>query len=91
VNRGALLALGLVSLGGAAALAPPAASGSGTVVSALGRSMGGLRIACVDALFLRAEALRPIHDWVSEYEQLWADRLDRLDGYLEEVQRRDER
>jgi len=40
---------------------------------------------------LRAEALRPIHDWVSEYEQLWADRLDRLDGYLEEVQRRDER
>ncbi len=35
---------------------------------------------------LRPEALRPIHDWVSEYERMWADRLDRLDDYLGEVQ-----
>src|SRR5262252_3836987 len=28
---------------------------------------------------LNAPALRPIHDWVKEYEQLWSDRFDRLD------------
>lgn len=38
---------------------------------------------------LDALALRPIHDWVSEFEQLWNERLDRLDSYLDEVQRKE--
>ena len=40
---------------------------------------------------LEASALRPIHDWVSEFERLWNERLDRLDTYLEEVQRKEYR
>jgi len=35
---------------------------------------------------LEAAALRPIYDWVSDFERLWNERLDRLDTYLEEVQ-----
>ena len=34
---------------------------------------------------LDARALKPIHDWVGEYERHWNDRLDRLDNYLDEV------
>ena len=30
-------------------------------------------------------ALKPIHDWVSGYEQLWSERLDRLDAVLQEL------
>jgi DNA-binding transcriptional ArsR family regulator len=39
---------------------------------------------------LDANALRPIHDWVSEYERHWNERLDRLDDYLAEVRRKEE-
>jgi len=35
-------------------------------------------------------ALKPIHDWVKDYERLWNERLDRLDGYLYQLQRKDE-
>lgn len=38
---------------------------------------------------LDAGALRPIHDWVSGFERLWNERLDRLDSYLDEVQRKE--
>jgi DNA-binding transcriptional ArsR family regulator len=38
---------------------------------------------------LDANALRPIHDWVSEYERHWNERLDRLDDYLAEVRRKE--
>ena len=38
---------------------------------------------------LEADGLRPIHDWVSEFEMLWSHRLDRLDDYLGEVQRKE--
>jgi len=34
-------------------------------------------------------SLRPVGDWVAKYEQLWNERLDRLDDYLSELQRRD--
>jgi DNA-binding transcriptional ArsR family regulator len=34
--------------------------------------------------------LRPLHDWLSKYEQAWNDRLDRLDDYLQELQRQGE-
>src|SRR6266545_2972120 len=35
---------------------------------------------------LNAKALKPVHDWVKAFEQLWNDRLDRLDEYLNEIQ-----
>lgn len=35
---------------------------------------------------LHPVALKPIHDWVADYERLWNERLDRLDGYLYEMQ-----
>jgi DNA-binding transcriptional ArsR family regulator len=34
---------------------------------------------------LNGRALKPIHDWVSDYEQLWSDRFDELDAVLEEL------
>ena len=38
---------------------------------------------------IEAASLRPIHDWVSGFERLWNERFDRLDDYLEEVQRKE--
>jgi len=37
---------------------------------------------------LAPEKLRPLHDWVSKYERAINDRLDRLDDYLQGLQRR---
>jgi DNA-binding transcriptional ArsR family regulator len=34
---------------------------------------------------LNGHALKPIHDWVKEYERTWSDRFDRLDAVLEEL------
>ena len=34
---------------------------------------------------LNADPLKPIHDWVKNYEQLWSQRFDRLDVVLEEL------
>jgi DNA-binding transcriptional ArsR family regulator len=36
---------------------------------------------------LEPARLRPLHDWLSQYEQAWNDRLDRMDDYLKELQR----
>ncbi|MGH9122503.1 MAG: ArsR/SmtB family transcription factor [Acidimicrobiales bacterium] len=33
---------------------------------------------------LNPAALRPIHEWVAQYEQLWTERFDLLDTLLEE-------
>jgi DNA-binding transcriptional ArsR family regulator len=35
---------------------------------------------------LNAKALKPVFDWLKAFEQLWNDRLDRLDEYLTELQ-----
>ena len=40
---------------------------------------------------LNGRALKPIHDWVENYERLWSDRFERLDVVLEELKQRDER
>jgi DNA-binding transcriptional ArsR family regulator len=40
---------------------------------------------------LNGTALRPIHDWVKNYERHWNERLDRLDEYLDELQEKEER
>ena len=39
---------------------------------------------------LAPEHLRPLHDWVAKYEQAINARLDRLEDYLEELQRQGE-
>ena len=36
---------------------------------------------------LNPQALKPIHDWVAEYERLWNDRFDELDAVLEELKK----
>ena len=38
---------------------------------------------------LEPARLRPMHDWLTRYEQVWNDRLDRMDDYLQELQRRE--
>lgn len=30
--------------------------------------------------------LRPLHEWLAKYEQAWNERLDRIDGYLKDLQ-----
>jgi DNA-binding transcriptional ArsR family regulator len=39
---------------------------------------------------LRAEPLREIADWVSQYRRHWEDSFDRLDEFLRDVQARQE-
>ena len=39
---------------------------------------------------INGEALKPIHDWVSGFEQLWTERFDRLDGVLEDLKREEQ-
>ena len=39
---------------------------------------------------LNGEALKPIHDWVSSYEQSWSERFDLLDDVLEELKQKEE-
>lgn len=40
---------------------------------------------------VNAEALRPIHDWVSVYEQAWSERFDALDTVLDELKEKEAR
>jgi len=35
---------------------------------------------------LQPEPLKQVSDWVEGYRALWEDRLDRLEGYLQELQ-----
>ena len=39
---------------------------------------------------LNGHALKPIHDWVKDYEQTWTDRFDRLDAVLEALKEKEE-
>ena len=39
---------------------------------------------------LNGEALRPIHDWVKEYERTWSERFDQLDVVLEDLMEKKE-
>jgi DNA-binding transcriptional ArsR family regulator len=39
---------------------------------------------------LNGSALKPIHDWVKNYERLWSDRFDQLDAVLEELKNRED-
>jgi DNA-binding transcriptional ArsR family regulator len=39
---------------------------------------------------LNGEALKPIHDWVKPFEELWSERFDQLDAVLEELKQKEE-
>ena len=34
---------------------------------------------------LNGQALKPIHDWIKNYEQMWNDRFEALDDVLDEL------
>lgn len=36
---------------------------------------------------LNAQALKPIYDWVKDYEQLWSERFEQLDALLEDLKK----
>ena len=38
---------------------------------------------------VNGHALKPIHDWVKNYERSWSDRFDRLDVVLEDLKQKD--
>jgi DNA-binding transcriptional ArsR family regulator len=39
---------------------------------------------------LNGPALKPIHDWISGYEQLWSERFDALDVVLDDLQQKEQ-
>ena len=39
---------------------------------------------------LNGQALKPIHDWVANYERSWSERFDQLDVVLEELKQEEE-
>ena len=39
---------------------------------------------------LNGHALKPIHDWVKNYERSWSERFDQLDAVLEDLKRKGE-
>ena len=39
---------------------------------------------------LNGQALKPIHDWVKNYETSWSERFDQLDAVLEELKQKEE-
>jgi DNA-binding transcriptional ArsR family regulator len=39
---------------------------------------------------LNGPALKPIHDWVKNYEQLWSERFDELDAVLEDLKEKEQ-
>jgi DNA-binding transcriptional ArsR family regulator len=49
------------------------------------RDDGRRRMYSVDA-----EALKPIHDWVSNYERIWSERFDALDTVLDELKQQEQ-
>jgi len=39
---------------------------------------------------LNGEALKPIHDWIKDYERTWSERFDQLDAVLEDLKKKEE-
>ena len=39
---------------------------------------------------LEGRSLKPIHDWVKNYERMWSDRFDALDRVLDELKSKEE-
>jgi DNA-binding transcriptional ArsR family regulator len=40
---------------------------------------------------LNGQALKPIHDWVKDYERTWSERFDELDIVLQELKEKEAR
>jgi DNA-binding transcriptional ArsR family regulator len=40
---------------------------------------------------LESARLAPFHEWLSKYEQVWNERMDRVDDYLKQLQQQGER
>ena len=40
---------------------------------------------------LRPEAIRDVAEWAESYREFWDESYDRLDGYLEELKRKEKR
>ena len=38
---------------------------------------------------LNGRSLKPIHDWVKNYERMWSERFDQLDVVLEELKQQE--
>jgi DNA-binding transcriptional ArsR family regulator len=38
---------------------------------------------------LNGHALKPIHDWIKNYERSWSERFDQLDDVLEDLKRKE--
>jgi DNA-binding transcriptional ArsR family regulator len=39
---------------------------------------------------LNGHALRPIHDWVKNYERTWSERFDQMDRVVEDLKQKEE-
>ena len=39
---------------------------------------------------LNGRALKPIHDWVKDYERTWSERFNELDVVLEDLKQKEE-
>jgi DNA-binding transcriptional ArsR family regulator len=39
---------------------------------------------------LNGPALKPIHDWIKDYERTWSERFDAMDDVLEDLKRQEE-
>ena len=39
---------------------------------------------------LNGHALKPIHDWVKDYERTWTERCDALDSVLEDLKQKEQ-
>ena len=39
---------------------------------------------------LNGKALKPIHDWVKDYERTWTERFDELDVVLDDLKRKEQ-
>jgi DNA-binding transcriptional ArsR family regulator len=39
---------------------------------------------------VNGDALKPIHDWVKEYERTWSERFEQLDVVLEDLKEKEE-
>ena len=39
---------------------------------------------------LNGRALKPIHDWVKDYERTWSERFDRLDDVLDDLKEKEQ-
>ncbi len=39
---------------------------------------------------LNGHALKPIHDWVKDYERTWSERFEQLDAVLEDLKQKEQ-